>query len=118
MLVSQHANKTTMNSSSLETLQSLARRIDRGEVERFLFELLNLRSEAPGAVRRFGEMFEDYTPWPLIMLPMRKSASHEECEAGVPEAVIQKLAGDVDPAMMRIYSHSRLAAKRVAVEHS
>ena len=37
-------------------------------------------------------------------------------EAGVPEGVIRELAGHVDPQMMRIYSHPRLAAKRVAVE--
>ena len=40
----------------------------------------------------------------------------EMCEAGVPESVIRELAGHVDPAMMRIYSHPRLAAKRTAVE--
>lgn len=37
-------------------------------------------------------------------------------EAGVPEGVIRDLAGHVDPQMMRIYSHPRLAAKRIAVE--
>jgi integrase len=37
-------------------------------------------------------------------------------EAGVPEGVIRELAGNVDPQMMRIYSHPRLAAKRAAVE--
>jgi hypothetical protein len=40
----------------------------------------------------------------------------ELCEAGVPEAVSRELAGHVDPQMMRIYSHPRLAAKRLAVE--
>ena len=40
----------------------------------------------------------------------------ELCDAGQPEAVIRELAGHVDPAMMRIYSHPRLAAKRLAVE--
>ena len=40
----------------------------------------------------------------------------ELCEAGVPEAVIPELASHVDLAMMRIYSHPRLAAKRLAVE--
>ena len=37
-------------------------------------------------------------------------------EAGVSEGVIRELAGHVDPQMMRIYSHPRLAAKRAAVE--
>jgi integrase len=37
-------------------------------------------------------------------------------ESGVPESVIRELAGHVDPAMMRIYSHPRLAARRAAVE--
>ena len=37
-------------------------------------------------------------------------------EAGVPDGVIRELAGHVDPQMMRIYSHPRLAAKRLAVE--
>ena len=40
----------------------------------------------------------------------------ELCEAGIPEAVIRELAGHVDPAMMRIYSHPRLGARRAAVE--
>jgi len=40
----------------------------------------------------------------------------ELCEAGIPESVICALAGHVDPQMMRIYSHPRLAVKRVAVE--
>ena len=40
----------------------------------------------------------------------------ELCEAGIPESVIRELAGHVDPQMMRIYSHPRLAAKRLAVE--
>ena len=40
----------------------------------------------------------------------------ELCESGVPESVIRELAGHVDPAMMRIYSHPRLAARRAAVE--
>ena len=37
-------------------------------------------------------------------------------EAGVPEGVIRELAGHVDPAMTRWYSHPRLAARRAAVE--
>ena len=40
----------------------------------------------------------------------------ELCEEGVPEAVIRELAGHADPAMMRSYSHPRLAAKRAAVK--
>jgi hypothetical protein len=40
----------------------------------------------------------------------------ELCEAGVPESVIRELAGHVEPQMMRIYSHPRLAAERLAVE--
>jgi len=40
----------------------------------------------------------------------------ELCESGVPESVIRELAGHVDPAMMRIYSHPRMAARRAAVE--
>jgi integrase len=39
----------------------------------------------------------------------------ELCEEGVPESVIRELAGHVDPEMMRIYSHPRLAARRAAV---
>lgn len=77
----QHENNTLMNSSSLETLQSLARRIDRDEAERFLVELLNLRSEDQGAVVRFGELFEDYVPYPYIRLPMRMNLTLEEREA-------------------------------------
>ncbi len=40
----------------------------------------------------------------------------ELCEAGIPEAVIRELAGHIDPAMTRHYSHPRLAARRAAVE--
>jgi integrase len=36
-------------------------------------------------------------------------------EDGVPESVVRELAGHVDPAMMRIYSHPRVAARRAAV---
>ena len=39
----------------------------------------------------------------------------ELSEEGVPESVIRELAGHVDPEMMRIYSHPRLAARRAAV---
>ena len=40
----------------------------------------------------------------------------ELCEAGVPESVIRELAGHIDPAMTRHYSHPRMAARRAAVE--
>ena len=37
-------------------------------------------------------------------------------EAGIPEGVIREVAGHVDPAMTRHYSHPRLAARRAAAE--
>jgi hypothetical protein len=37
-------------------------------------------------------------------------------EAGVPEGVIREVAGHIDPAMPRHYSHPRSAARRAAVE--
>jgi integrase len=40
----------------------------------------------------------------------------ELLEGGTPEGVIRELAGHVDPAMTKHYSHPRLAAKRAAVE--
>jgi len=52
----------------------------------------------------------------LCFYDLRYQFVTELCEAGVPEAVIRELAGHVDPQMMRIYSHPRLAAKRLAVE--
>ena len=52
----------------------------------------------------------------MRLVELRHQFVTELCEAGVPEAVIRELAGHVDPAMMRIYSHPRLAAKRLAVE--
>jgi len=52
----------------------------------------------------------------LRFYDLRHQFVTELCEAGVPEAVIRELAGHVDPTMMRIYSHPRLAARRVAVE--
>jgi integrase len=47
---------------------------------------------------------------------LRHQAITEMLEAGVPEGVIREVAGHVDPAMTRWYSHPRLAAKRLAVE--
>jgi integrase len=37
-------------------------------------------------------------------------------ENGVPEGIIRDVAGHIDPAMTRHYSHPRLAARRAAVE--
>jgi len=52
----------------------------------------------------------------LRFYDLRHQFVTELCESGVPESVIRELAGHVDPAMMRIYSHSRLAARTAAVE--
>jgi len=52
----------------------------------------------------------------LRFYDLRHQFVTELCESGVPESVIRELAGHVDPAMMRIYSHPRLAARRAAVE--
>jgi integrase len=46
---------------------------------------------------------------------LRRQFITELHEAGQPEAVIRALAGHVEPAVMRIYSHPQLAAKRLAV---
>ena len=40
----------------------------------------------------------------------------ELIEIGVPEGVIRELAGHVDPAMTRWYSHARMASRKAAVE--
>ena len=75
----------------------------------------NLREEAakgdkeknkPEMARLAGLRFYD----------LRHQFVTELCEAGIPESVIRELAGHVDPQMMRIYSHPRLAAKRMAVQ--
>jgi integrase len=47
---------------------------------------------------------------------LRHQAITEMLEAGIPEGVIREVAGHVDPAMTRYYSHPRLAARRAAVE--
>jgi len=47
---------------------------------------------------------------------LRHQCITEMLEAGVPEGVIRDVAGHVDPAMTRWYSHPRLKAKRAAVE--
>lgn len=47
---------------------------------------------------------------------LRHLSVTEMLEAGVPEGVIREIAGHVDPAMTRHYSHPRLAARRAAVE--
>ncbi|PYU89908.1 MAG: hypothetical protein DMG25_18055, partial [Acidobacteria bacterium] len=52
----------------------------------------------------------------LRFYDLRHQFVTELCEAGIPESVIRELAGHVDPQMMRIYSHPRVAARRLAVE--
>ena len=52
----------------------------------------------------------------LRFYDLRHQAITEMLEAGVPEGVIREVAGHVDPAMTRHYSHPRLAARRAAVE--
>jgi len=52
----------------------------------------------------------------LRFYDLRHQFVTELCEAGVPESVIRELAGHVDPQMMRIYSHPRVAARHAAVE--
>lgn len=47
---------------------------------------------------------------------LRHQCITEMLEAGIPEGVIREVAGHVDPAMTRHYSHPRLAARRAAVE--
>jgi intergrase/recombinase len=52
----------------------------------------------------------------LRFYDLRQQAITEMLEAGVPEGVIREVAGQVDPAMTRHYSHTRLAARRAAVQ--
>jgi len=52
----------------------------------------------------------------LRFYDLRHQAITEMLEAGIPEGVIREVAGHVDPAMTRHYSHPRLAARRTAVE--
>lgn len=47
---------------------------------------------------------------------LRHQCITEMLESGVPEGVIREVAGHVDPAMTRHYSHPRIAARRAAVE--
>jgi hypothetical protein len=47
---------------------------------------------------------------------LRHQCITEMLEAGIPEGVIREVAGHVDPAMTRHYSHPRIAARRAAVE--
>ena len=47
---------------------------------------------------------------------LRHQCITEMLESGVPEGVIRKVAGHIDPNMTRHYSHPRIAARRVAVE--
>ena len=47
---------------------------------------------------------------------LRHQCITEMLEAGVPEGVIREVAGHVDPAMTKHYSHPRLAARRAAVK--
>ena len=46
---------------------------------------------------------------------LRHQSITEMLEAGIPEGVIREVAGHVDPAMTRHYSHPRLAARKAAV---
>jgi integrase len=75
----------------------------------------NLRKEAAKGDKETGKA-EMPRLANLRFYDLRHQFVTELCDAGVPEAVIRELAGHVDPAMMRIYSHPRLAAKRVAVK--
>jgi len=52
----------------------------------------------------------------LRFYDLRHQAITEMLEAGVPEGVIWEVAGHVDPAMTRHYSHPRLAVRKAAVE--
>jgi len=52
----------------------------------------------------------------LRFYDLRHQAITEMLEAGIPEAVIREVAGHVDPAMTRHYSHPRLTARPAAVE--
>jgi integrase len=52
----------------------------------------------------------------LRFYDLRHQAIAEMLEAGIPEGVIREVAGHLDPAMTRHYSHPRLAARRTAVE--
>jgi len=47
---------------------------------------------------------------------LRHQCITEMLECGVPEGVIREVAGHIDPAMTRHYSHPRIAARRAAVE--
>lgn len=52
----------------------------------------------------------------LRFYDLRHQVITEMLEAGIPEGVIREVAGHVDPAMTRHYSHPRMAARRAAVE--
>jgi Phage integrase family len=52
----------------------------------------------------------------LCFYDLRHQAITEMLEAGTPEGVIREVAGHVDPAMARNYSHPSLAARKAAVE--
>lgn len=52
----------------------------------------------------------------LRFYDLRHQCITEMLEAGIPEGVIREVAGHLDPAMTRHYSHPRLAARRAAVE--
>jgi integrase len=67
----------------------------------------SLRREAAKTIPRLAR---------LRFYDLRHQFVTELCEAGVPESVIRELAGHVDPKMMQIYSHPRMAARRAAVE--
>jgi hypothetical protein len=47
---------------------------------------------------------------------LRRQSISEVLEIEVPEGDIREVAGHIDPAMTRHYSHPRLAARRAAVE--
>ncbi len=55
-----------MNSSTPETLNALARQVDRARVERFLEELLNLEFESEQARSRFEKRYGDLMPTNIV----------------------------------------------------
>jgi len=58
-----------MNSSSSESLQTLAQRVHARRAETFLQELLNLRTDDERACAKFNQRFSDLMPMHLSFLP-------------------------------------------------
>jgi len=113
-----------LNADSLAALSALeqrARALETYGAERYVFPRLWPQIDGTRPMGRNGwrsawRSLRKAAGFPrLRFYDLRHQCITELAEGGVPAEVIREVAGHVDPAMMRWYSHPRLEARRRAV---